>query len=88
MASVFSISQDSANPFLNREVEPTIRTEAVKNYQFGFLFAQESNRFVSIEKNKWVQVQTLDIPNDGLLVWLRDFGHVKFFRTHLKNQDP
>jgi len=31
MASVLSISQDSANPFLNREVEPTIRTEAVKN---------------------------------------------------------
>ena len=47
----------------------------------------ESNRLVPVEKGSWVQVQTLDIPSDDLLVWLRDFGQVKLFRTHLKNQD-
>ena len=40
-----------------------------------------------MEKGSWVQVQTLDIPNDGLVVWLRDFGQVKLFRTYLKNQE-
>ena len=35
---------------------------------------------------RYTQVQTLDIPDDGLIVWLRDFGQVKLFRTHLKNQ--
>lgn len=30
--------------------------KAVKNHQLGFLFALESNRFVSVEKGTWVQV--------------------------------
>ena len=60
--------------------------KTIKNHQLGFLFALESNRLVSIEEGTWVQVQKLDIPNDGLEVWLRDFGQVKLFRTHLKDQ--
>ena len=60
--------------------------KTIKNHQLGFLFALESNRLVSIEKGTWVQVQSLDIPKDGLVVWLRDFGQVKLFRTSLKNQ--
>jgi hypothetical protein len=31
-------------------------------------------------------VQKLDIPDDGLVVWLKQFGHVKLFRTWLKDQ--
>ena len=58
----------------------------VKNHHLGFLFALESNRLVSIEKGEWAQVQTLDVPSDGLVVWLRDFGQVKLFRTYLKDQ--
>lgn len=58
----------------------------VKKHQLGFLFGLEKNRLVSIEKGTWVQVQKLDIPKDGLRLWLRDFGHVKVFRTHLKDQ--
>lgn len=50
------------------------------------MFALEANRLVSVEKGTWVQVQTLDVPQDGLVVWLRDFGQVKLFRTSLKNQ--
>jgi hypothetical protein len=33
-----------------------------------------------------VQVQKLDIPDDGVVVWLRDFGQVKLFRTRLKDE--
>jgi hypothetical protein len=60
--------------------------KAVKNNGMGFQFAIGSNRTVSIEKGTWVQAQALDIPTDGLLVWLRDFGQVKLFRTNLKDQ--
>lgn len=60
--------------------------KTIKNHQLGFLFALESNRLVSMEKGSWCQVQQLDIPEDGLAVWLRDFGSVKLFRTQLKDQ--
>ena len=60
--------------------------KTVKHHGMGFVFAVESNRTVSIEKGAWVQVQKLDIPDCGLLVWLRDFGRVKLFRTRLKDQ--
>jgi hypothetical protein len=52
----------------------------------GLMFAVESNRLVSIEKGAWKQVQALDIPEAGLMVWLRCFGEVKLFRTRLKDQ--
>ena len=58
----------------------------VKNHRLGCLFAVESNRTVSLEKGHWLQVQKLDIPDDGLVVWLKDFGNVKLFRTWLKDQ--
>jgi len=60
--------------------------KTVKNYRMGFMFAVESNRRVSTEKGSWVQVQKLDVPEDGMLVWLREFGNVKLFRTRLKDQ--
>jgi Transposase DDE domain len=60
--------------------------KTVKNHGMGFLFAVESNRTVSIEKGTWVQVQQCDIPEEGRIVWLRDFGQVKLFRTRLKDQ--
>ena len=60
--------------------------KAVKKHGLGMLFAVETNRLVSVVKGKWVQVQTLDIPENGLLVWLKDYGFVKVFRTLLKDQ--
>ena len=50
--------------------------KTVRHYRRGFLFAVESNRRVSTKKGTWVQVQRLDIPDDGLRVWLREFGDV------------
>ena len=60
--------------------------KTVRNPGRGFVFAVESNRLVSIEKGEWMQVRQLAIPEDGLPVWLRDFGEVKPFRTQLKDQ--
>jgi len=60
--------------------------KTVRNHGLGSLFAVESNRLVSEEKGGWIQVQDLTIPEDGLTVWLKDFGQVKVFRTRLKNQ--
>lgn len=60
--------------------------KAVKNHGLGFLFALESNRRVSIHKGKWELVRDLDVPPDGLLVWLKEYGYIKLFRTHLKDQ--
>jgi hypothetical protein len=58
----------------------------ITNHQLGFLFALKSNRAVSIEKGRYLQIQNLDIPENGLEVWLRDYGYVKVFRTMLKDQ--
>ena len=60
--------------------------KTVRNHALGFLFALESNRLVSIDKGSWVQVQQLEIPDEGREVWLRGFGQVKLFRTQLKDQ--
>ena len=60
--------------------------KTIKNHQTGFMFAVEKNRTVSLEKGQWQQVQTLEIPDDGLNVWLKDFGKVRLFRTMLKDQ--
>jgi hypothetical protein len=60
--------------------------KTVKNHSLGFLFALESNRLVSVMEGTWIQVQLLDIPEKGIKVWLRGFGHVKLFRTRLKDQ--
>ena len=64
----------------------TTNLKTVTNHHMGFWFARESNRTVSTQKGEWTQVKELDIPDDGLMVWLRHFGEVKRFRTQLKDQ--
>ena len=58
----------------------------VKNNLMGFMCAVESNRLVSLEKGTWIPVRKLEIPEEGMRVWLRRFGAVKLFRKRLKNQ--
>lgn len=60
--------------------------KAVKNNGLGFMFAVKSNRTVSIQKGDYQQVQSLDIPEEGITVWLRNFGHVRLYRMRLKNE--
>jgi len=63
-----------------------VNLKTIRNHQTGFMFAVEKNRTVSLVKGLWEQVQSLDIPDDGLDVWLKDFGKVRLFRTTLKDQ--
>jgi hypothetical protein len=59
----------------------------LKDKELGGLFALEANRLVTVEKGeKYVQVQSLDIPQDGLIVYLKQVGRVKVFRTVFKNE--
>ncbi len=60
--------------------------KTVKKHQTGFMFAVEKNRLVALEKNQWQQVRDLEVPHDGLEVWLKDFGFVRLYRTKLKDQ--
>ena len=60
--------------------------KAIRHHGLGFMFAIKSNRTVSIEQGVWQQVQWLDIPENGLVVWLKEYGEVKLFRTKLKDQ--
>lgn len=50
--------------------------KTVKNHRMGLMFAVAANRTVSLEKGRWVQVQKLNVPDEGLMVWLRNFGPV------------
>ena len=60
--------------------------KTVKNNGLGFMFAVKSNRTVSIQKGDYQQVQSLEIPEEGIAVWLRNFGSVRLYRTRLKNE--
>ena len=64
----------------------TKNLKTIKNHRAGFMFAVEKNRTVSLEKGQWQQVQDLNIPDNGLDVWLKNFGKVTLLRTMLKNQ--
>jgi hypothetical protein len=46
----------------------------IKHHQLGLLFVLESNRLVSVEKGVWVQAQQLVIPEEGLVVCLKQLG--------------
>lgn len=58
----------------------------LRNKEVGFLFGIAENRKVSVERGKEVQVQTLEIPDQGLVVYLKEFGWVKVFCQSFKNE--
>lgn len=58
----------------------------LKNQELGFLMGIAKNRKVSINGEKYSQVQTLEIPDDGLAMYLKKFGRVKVFRQAFKNE--
>ncbi|BAQ65838.1 hypothetical protein [Geminocystis sp. NIES-3709] len=45
-----------------------------------------SNRQVSQKNKKFVRVKDLEIPEEGLLVYLKEFGIVKVFKKMFKNE--
>lgn len=60
--------------------------KCVRDHTLGFMFAIERNRLVSIEKGTYVQIQSLNLPESGLSLYLKGFGNVKVFRTTFKNE--
>jgi hypothetical protein len=58
----------------------------LRNGKVGFLFGIAENRQVSTERGTFVPVQTLAIPEAGLVVYLKEFGWVKLFCQNFKNE--
>jgi hypothetical protein len=57
-----------------------------KDKEQNFLFAIKSNRQVSEKNKKFVSVKDLEIPEEGLVVYLKEFGTVKVFKKMFKNE--
>ena len=57
----------------------------LRNEEVGFLFGVANNRKVSLQPGQEIQVQTLTIPESGLVVYLKEFGWVKVFARDFKN---
>lgn len=60
--------------------------KVLRNQELGFVMGIAKNRQVSLHPGEWVQVQTLEIPDEGLVVQLKQFGRVKVFQRRFKNE--
>ena len=58
----------------------------LKNKQLGFLTGVARNRSCSVDGKNFTQVQNLEIPEYGLIVYLKNFGQVRVFRRSFKNE--
>ena len=58
----------------------------LRNEEVGFLFGVANNRQVSVERGKTRPVKDIDIPEDGLMVYLKAFGWVRVFCQPFKNE--
>jgi hypothetical protein len=58
----------------------------LKNQELGFFFGVEKNRTVSNEAKKYSQVNSLEIPESGLVTHLRNFGFIKLYRKDFRNE--
>ena len=59
----------------------------LRNQKLGFLFGVEKNRTVSNEPGNYCRVSSLEIPEQGLITHLREFGFLKLFRKDFKKED-
>lgn len=57
-----------------------------RNEELGFFFGIAKNRKVFLERGQEVQVQSLTIPEEGLMIYLKEFGWVKVFAQEFKNE--
>lgn len=58
----------------------------LKNRELGFLMGIAKNRKVSLDGLEYTQVKNLKIPDQGLVVYLKNFGRVKLFWRTFKNK--
>jgi hypothetical protein len=57
-----------------------------KDKEQSFLFTIKSNRKVSLEKKQFMSIKELEIPDGGLVVYLKEFGQVKVFKKMFKDE--
>lgn len=58
----------------------------LKDQQLGIMMGIKGNRLVSAVEGTWHSVEQLEIPPNGQMVYLKDVGSVKVFRTVFKNE--
>lgn len=58
----------------------------LRDEKVGFLFGVANNRKVSVERGTYLPVKALAIPDEGLMVYLKEFGWVKVFCQPFKNE--
>lgn len=58
----------------------------LRHEKVGFLFGIATNRKVSLDRGTSVQVKDVEIPDDGLMVYLKAFGWVKVFCQPFKDE--
>lgn len=59
----------------------------LKNKELGFMMGVAKNRSCSINGKDYTQIQHLQIPDEGLIMHLNNFGRVKVFRKTFKNEE-
>ncbi|VEP16683.1 transposase [Hyella patelloides LEGE 07179] len=59
----------------------------LRNQKLGFLFGVEKNRTISNEPGKYYQVSSLEIPDEGLITHLKEFGLIKLLRKDFRKGD-
>ncbi|MGK7945301.1 MAG: transposase [Microcystaceae cyanobacterium] len=57
----------------------------LRKQELGFMIGIAKNRQVSIKKGEYQSVESLEIGENGTIVYLKDFGEVKVFKKHFKN---
>ena len=58
----------------------------LKDKELEFLTGIAKNRSCSVDGKNFTQIQNLEIPETGLIVYLKKFGQVKVFRRSFKNE--
>ena len=58
----------------------------LKNRELGIFMGIAKTRKVSFDGLKYTQVKNLEIPNSGLVMYLKNFGRVKVFQRTFKNE--
>ena len=59
----------------------------LKDKGLGVLMGIAKNRSCSINGRDYTQVKNFEIPDEGLMVYIKNFGKVKVFRKTFKNEE-
>ena len=61
--------------------------KAIRKKQWHFLTRLKSNRLVNPDNTKNIRLETVDIPPEGIVVHLKEYGFIKVFRIVPTDED-